>query len=86
MAVMSWLKDPDDPDSEVLTKPNSASSQFYICLENQPQLDGKDTVFGHLIAGEQVVDQLTVDSVIRKVTILKKRDKEYKVDKIQGDS
>ena len=83
MAVISWLKDPNDPESELLTKPDTASSQFYICLDDQPQLDGKDTVFGRLITGEQVLDKLTVDSVIRKVTIIRKRNKTYLVEKVE---
>ena len=31
--------------------PNSASSQFYICLAPQPYLDNQYTVFGQLIKG-----------------------------------
>ena len=29
--------------------PNSAGSQFFICVDNQPHLDGKYTVFGQLL-------------------------------------
>ncbi len=35
--------------------PNSASSQFYICLAAQPELDGKYAVFGQVIQGMPVV-------------------------------
>ncbi len=35
--------------------PNSASCQFFICLAPAPFLDGKYTVFGHLIDGYDVL-------------------------------
>ena len=38
--------------------PDSAGSQFYICLDAQPYLDGKYTTFGRVIEGLDVVDQL----------------------------
>ena len=38
--------------------PNSAGSQFFICLEPQPRLDGHYTVFGQVIEGQDVVDKI----------------------------
>jgi peptidyl-prolyl cis-trans isomerase B (cyclophilin B) len=38
--------------------PDSASSQFFICLGPTPQLDGKYTTFGKLIKGEDVLRKL----------------------------
>jgi len=38
--------------------PNSAGSQFYICLRDLPQLDGKYVVFGKVIKGMDVVDKI----------------------------
>jgi len=40
------------------TDPNSGGSQFFICLEPQPGLDGKYTVFGQVIEGQDVVDKI----------------------------
>ena len=37
---------------------DSGSSQFFICHDNAPFLDGQYTVFGQLISGIEVVDQI----------------------------
>jgi len=38
--------------------PNSAGSQFFICLAPQPRLDGQYTVFGQVSEGQEVVDKI----------------------------
>ena len=38
--------------------PNSAGSQFFICLDAAPNLDGKYTGFGKVIKGEDVLMKL----------------------------
>ena len=38
--------------------PDSASSQFYITIKAQPSLDGKYAVFGRVIQGLDVIDQV----------------------------
>jgi len=38
--------------------PNSANSQFFICLADSSFLDGQYTVFGEVIAGMDVVDRI----------------------------
>ncbi len=50
--------------------PNSAGSQFYICLAPQPALDGKYTVFGQLVEGMDVVMKIKRGDIMKKVTIL----------------
>lgn len=49
--------------------PDSAGSQFYICLAPQPSLDGQYTVFGKVVEGMEVVTALTVGDTIESVTI-----------------
>lgn len=49
--------------------PDSAGSQFYICLAPQPFLDGQYTVFGQVVEGMDVVRSLTVGDVMESVRI-----------------
>ena len=49
--------------------PDSADSQFYICLSPQPQLDHQYTVFGQVIDGMDVVRQIRVGDKMTSVTI-----------------
>lgn len=51
------------------TDPNSAGSQFYICLGAQPFLDGQYTVFGEVVEGLDVVHSIAVGDVMNSVTI-----------------
>jgi peptidyl-prolyl cis-trans isomerase B (cyclophilin B) len=38
--------------------PDSAGSQFFICVADAPSLDGKYTVFGEVAKGMEVVDKI----------------------------
>jgi peptidyl-prolyl cis-trans isomerase B (cyclophilin B) len=38
--------------------PDSAGSQFFICVADAPNLDGKYTVFGEVVSGMDVVDKI----------------------------
>jgi peptidyl-prolyl cis-trans isomerase B (cyclophilin B) len=49
--------------------PDSAGTQFYICLAPQPRLDGQYTVFGQVAAGMDVVKAIGVGDEIVSVTI-----------------
>jgi len=40
-------------------RPDSAGTQFFICVTDQPQLDGEFTVFGEVIAGIDVVTRIS---------------------------
>ena len=52
--------------------PNSGGSQFYICLADQPSLNGQYTVFGQVVSGMDVVNKITQGDVMRSVTIVPK--------------
>ena len=47
----------------------SSGSQFYICVEPQPGLDGQYTIFGGVIEGMAVVDKIQVGDRMKKVTL-----------------
>ena len=40
-------------------KPDSAGAQFFICVTDQPALDGKYTIFGHVSDGLEVVAKIS---------------------------
>ncbi len=49
--------------------PNSAGSQFYICLAPQPHLDGSYTVFGQVTEGMDNVLELVVGDTIQSIVV-----------------
>lgn len=50
--TLAMARLPDEPDS--------AGSQFYIALKELPFLDGEYTVFGQMMEGEEVLEELRV--------------------------
>jgi peptidyl-prolyl cis-trans isomerase B (cyclophilin B) len=51
------------------SNPNSAGSQFYITLGEARFLDKQYTVFGEVVDGMDVVDQIRRGDVMEKVTV-----------------
>lgn len=49
--------------------PNSASSQFYVCLDDVHQLDGNYCVFGKVLDGMENVEKLRQGDKMLKVTL-----------------
>ena len=49
--------------------PNTNGSQFFICYEPQPHLNGKHTVFGQLTQGMDVLKNLVVGDKMNEVVI-----------------
>lgn len=50
--------------------PNTNGSQFFICHGPQPHLDGKHTVFGKVMKGQDVVNSLKNGDVMNEVVII----------------
>lgn len=49
--------------------PNSATSQFYVLKSDAEWLDGGYAVFGKVTSGIEVIDQLTAEDTVTKITI-----------------
>lgn len=62
--------------------PNTNGSQFFLTHLPTPWLNGKHTVFGRVISGQEAIDAMAVGDVMEKVEVIRKRDHEYKVRKV----
>lgn len=51
--------------------PESNGSQFFITLKETKFLDGRHSIFGHVVVGQQVVDSIKQDDIINKIEILR---------------
>ena len=72
--VISMARGPD---------PDSAGSQFFICLGRQPRLDHQYTTFGKLIKGDDVLDKIGNTPVTRNNSgEMSKPTKRVKIEKI----
>lgn len=72
--------------------PNTTGSQFIILFDKLQSLDGKQTVFGKVVKGMEVLDFIekmgTVKGnpkreIVFSVKVLRKNDIEYKFDKVE---
>ncbi|MCF6181966.1 peptidylprolyl isomerase [Lutibacter sp.] len=51
--------------------PNTNGSQFFITYKATPWLDGKHSVFGYVVKGQNVVDSIAKNDTIKSVEIIK---------------
>jgi len=52
--------------------PGTNGSQFFITLEPTAWLDGLHTIFGSVVEGQSVVNNMKIGEIIRKMTIIRK--------------
>ena len=58
-------------------------SQFFITFIPAEWLNGKRTVFGRVLSGQEAADALSVGDQIVKAEVIRKRGHEYKVVRIE---
>lgn len=64
--------------------PGTNGSQFFITLKDTPWLDGKHTIFGHVIEqGMKVVNAVVQDDAINSVKIIRKGENAKKFDAVK---
>lgn len=51
--------------------PNTNSSQFFITHKETPHLNGKHSVFGHVVIGQNIVDSIAQGDIINKIDIIR---------------
>ena len=60
--------------------PATNSSQFFITHKETPWLNGKHTIFGHVVSGMETVNAVVQDDVMNTITIVRKGDTAKKFD------
>ena len=64
--------------------PGTNSSQFFITHVPTPWLEGKHTIFGHVVGnGMEVVNKIEQDDYIQKITIIQKGEKAKRFDAVK---
>ncbi len=63
--------------------PATNSSQFFITHKETPWLNGKHTIFGHVVSGMETVNAVVQDDVMNTITIIRKGDAAKKFDAVK---
>ena len=66
---LSWLPFLRGTLGMALSGPDTGGSQFFLTVSPQPHLDGKYTVFGRVVQGQNILDQISQWDTIERVRI-----------------
>jgi len=64
--------------SMAIGAPDSGGSQFRLAMRSLEALDGRQTVFGRVLSGMDVVEKLTAGDVLQEAVVLRRRDHPYR--------
>ena len=63
--------------------PTTNGSQFFITHKDTPWLNGKHTIFGHVVSGMDNVNKIVQDDIMNKITITRKGTAAKKFDAVK---
>lgn len=63
--------------------PKTNGSQFFITHKETPWLDGKHSIFGHTVKGQEIVDAIVQDDTIEKINIIRVGETAEKFDAVK---
>ena len=64
--------------------PDTEGSQFFVTTGTSAHLEGKFSVFGRVLEGQEVVDRIVKGDRIEAVEVVRKRDHEYRPTTVAG--
>jgi cyclophilin family peptidyl-prolyl cis-trans isomerase len=50
-------------------EPDTAGSQFFVTLLDEPSIEGTFTVLGAITSGDEVLDRLARGTIVRRIAI-----------------
>ena len=64
--------------------PDTEGSQFFVTTGTSAHLEGKYSVFGRVLEGQDVIDRIVKGDRIEAVEIVRKRDHDYRPISVAG--
>ena len=52
-----------------INKKRSSSTEFFFSLDNMPEFDGRYSIFGKIISGKEILEEIDKDDLIKKIEL-----------------